>query len=192
MYGNIDMTNHSIINLKSQPVNPNDAVTKFYVDNDKLSVAGGTMTGDINMNTKSILNLAEPSTGQGAATKNYVYTKYNGANIFIGGSAGNSGVTGTGNVGIGIGNLSALTAGNDNTAVGYNALFNVTTGSSNTAVGINALNSVTSGSLSTAVGTFALGSNTSGMSNTAVGSSALAQNTTGSWKHCIRSTSTNA
>ncbi len=116
-------------------------------------------------------------------------------NTFVGKSAGNFTMTGTGNnTGVGASALVANTTGNNNTAVGRNALTTNTTGvqntavgsgslatcatvTNNTAVGYNALNVTTVGS-NTAVGASALAVNTTGV-NTAVGASALAANTTG-------------
>lgn len=41
-------------------------------DTSKLPLAGGTMTGAINMGTKAVTNMADPTNAQDAATKNYV------------------------------------------------------------------------------------------------------------------------
>ena len=46
------------------------------ITNPFLNLAGGTMTGDINMGSQKIIALADPTVAQGATTKNYVDTKY--------------------------------------------------------------------------------------------------------------------
>ena len=66
----LDMNHHSITNLKD-PTFGKEAATKDYAD-EKLSKAGGRMTGSINMRTHEITNLAEPTGNANAATKKYV------------------------------------------------------------------------------------------------------------------------
>ena len=69
---NSSLTGISSITGLTGPINPEDAASKYYVDtrdasrlvastayaNTKLSIAGGTMTGSINMGTKLITNVA--------------------------------------------------------------------------------------------------------------------------------------
>ncbi|HET6402712.1 MAG TPA: hypothetical protein VFH95_15110 [Candidatus Kapabacteria bacterium] len=95
--GNLDMGNHPINNV-TDPTNAQDAATKDYVDNGiatettraeaaestKLPLAGGTMTGAINMGTSGITNMANPTNAQDAATKSYVDSRAAGV-IPIGG-----------------------------------------------------------------------------------------------------------
>jgi len=96
---NLDLNNNKIINL-ANPTNPQDAATKFYVDN-----AGGTITlignvtgsgilntnitttlnmtldqipipvSNVNLNNHKIINLLDPTLAQDATTKNYVDTR---------------------------------------------------------------------------------------------------------------------
>lgn len=96
---NLDLNNNKIINL-ANPTNPQDAATKFYVDN-----AGGTVTlignvtgsgalntnitttlnmtldqipipvSNVNLNNHKIINLLDPTLAQDGATKNYVDTR---------------------------------------------------------------------------------------------------------------------
>jgi hypothetical protein len=54
-----------------------DAYTTTQVDSAlalKLNLSGGTMSGQINMGTNRITNMADPSSAQDAATKNYIDT----------------------------------------------------------------------------------------------------------------------
>ena len=96
MTGDIIMGSNNITGL-SAPTEETDAATKAYVDSKisdvtgevglvslddfntfkttVLPLAGGTMSGDINMgSTNGISNLAEPTEDSDAATKNYVDT----------------------------------------------------------------------------------------------------------------------
>lgn len=96
---NLDLNNNKIINL-ANPTNPQDAATKYYVDN-----AGGTITlignvtgsgilntnitttlnmtldqipipvSNVNLNNQKIINLLDPTLAQDGATKNYVDTR---------------------------------------------------------------------------------------------------------------------
>ncbi|HTY88054.1 MAG TPA: tail fiber domain-containing protein [Candidatus Acidoferrum sp.] len=101
-------------------------------------------------------------------------------NFFAGQGAGNSGMSGSQNTGVGNSALKNNTSGADNTADGSFALFRNTGGNFNTAVGDDALYSNTNGSDNTAEGTLALYSNTSGNFNTAIGYAALYNSTNGS------------
>ena len=75
--GGLDMnagTTATITNLAT-PTNPNDAATKGYADGlaaGKLNLSGGTMSGDIVMDSNKITGLLDPTSAQDAATKIYV------------------------------------------------------------------------------------------------------------------------
>ncbi len=75
--GDIAMSGQSITNLNPPPQNPNDAVTKGYVDNQikltgGLSISGITMQGDIDMNAHNVVGLSDPTNDDMAASKGYV------------------------------------------------------------------------------------------------------------------------
>lgn len=77
--GSLDMTAGSSATITglSTPVNASDAANKGYVDTQvgtRLPLAGGTMTGNINMNGYTIAYLATPTADSEAATKAYVDT----------------------------------------------------------------------------------------------------------------------
>jgi trimeric autotransporter adhesin len=108
-----------------------------------------------------------------------------GNNTFIGVNAGNFTMTSatswlaSGNTGVGVNALTALTDAGYNTAVGMNTLQATTTGSYNAAFGALALAANTTGVGNTAIGNTALQANTTASSSTAVGNAALTANTTG-------------
>jgi hypothetical protein len=57
------------------------------------------------------------------------------SNTILGYGAGNSSITGAGNIGLGLSNLKALTSGQGNSALAYGGLLNLTTGSFNIVIG---------------------------------------------------------
>ena len=86
----LDMNHNSITNLKD-PAFGGEAATKTYVDSSissvvsstagsiatRLPLSGGTMTGPLDMGTKSISNLPTPKTPSEATSKQYVDRQLN-------------------------------------------------------------------------------------------------------------------
>ena len=56
----------------ANPVDPQDAATKNYVDTTTVASAGDSMTGPLAMGGNKITGVGEPTNAQDAATKNYV------------------------------------------------------------------------------------------------------------------------
>jgi len=75
MTGILNMNSHRIINV-TDPVNPQDAATKNYVDAGAFLRLDGTsvMAGVINVGSHKIINLTDPTSPQDGATKAYVDT----------------------------------------------------------------------------------------------------------------------
>jgi hypothetical protein len=167
--------------------------------NSYLSLAGGTITGDL-VSTSATASTS-PTTGAirgaslgitGAIFAGTVSANsYNlipigrgggslGTNTITGVSVLQANTTGIGMAGFGTGALQSNTTGNYSTAVGVSALFSNITGSSLTAAGLNTLRSNTTGNNSSAFGVGALENNTTGNNLTASGVGALFSNITGS------------
>jgi hypothetical protein len=72
--GNQSAGDNKIIQLAA-PSDPTDAATKSYADT-KLSLLGGTMGGDINMNGHAINGLADPVDIGDGVNKNYIDNLY--------------------------------------------------------------------------------------------------------------------
>ena len=90
--GSLDMKGNIIYNV-AEPVNPQDVVTKVYIDNTKGSGVIGRKIGDAVsikenmdfMGKQKIKNLPDPVNDHDAATKEYVDTKTELGNIDMGG-----------------------------------------------------------------------------------------------------------
>ena len=75
MVGGIDMANNEIINVLL-PTRPGDAVNKHYSCS-KLSITGGTTTGDINMNgNNKVTRLQDPLLLGDAVNYNYLINRF--------------------------------------------------------------------------------------------------------------------
>ena len=132
MTGNLQMGNHKITGLRV-PTSSSDATTKKYVDDhiansspdlsDYLEKDGSvTMTGNLNMGTKKIVNLAAPTANTDAATKKYVDDKPSGGGGGSGDFKKDGSVTMTGNLNMGtkkIVNLAEPTAYTDSATKRY-------------------------------------------------------------------------
>ena len=70
MQTQLNMNHNSITNLKD-PQFGGEAATKSYADK-KLDLAGGTMTGDLDMGTKKIRNLGAPISSTDAVSADFV------------------------------------------------------------------------------------------------------------------------
>ena len=86
MLGTLDMGGFGIVN-QLDPTNPQDGATKNYVDTEiialgltgtgpYLELAGGTMTGAIDMGANQINNLADPTNPQDAVTRAFADANY--------------------------------------------------------------------------------------------------------------------
>jgi hypothetical protein len=128
----------------------------------KLSLTGGTVTGDTSFNGVNV--------GRGAGNVS--------TNTTVGTQALSANTTGTNNAAFGRQALRKVTTGGSNTAVGAESLVENLTGASNTAVGYGALYSSTA-SGNTGVGQQAGVAITTGADNTVVGNNALYNNATG-------------
>ncbi|MBC8488969.1 MAG: hypothetical protein H8D45_23360 [Bacteroidetes bacterium] len=104
---NLNMANNGITNLLN-PSNPQDAATKYYVDNNGDNLGNHLATQILNMNSNRIINVTNPSAPQDAATKSYVDSQVSGDNDWgINGDnvyTGTGGIYPSGNVGIGTDN----------------------------------------------------------------------------------------
>jgi hypothetical protein len=100
-------------------------------------------------------------------------------NTFVGGSAGNTTMTGIVNTGVGASALLSNQTGTANSAFGQGALYSNTTGGNNSAFGQSALSGNSTGGDNCAFGVVALASNTGGTLNNAFGNGALLNNVGG-------------
>ena len=140
-----------------------------------ISVTDAVASGNL------VLPTSTSTTGNILKGSNRFIHNFGTNNTFMGVSAGNFTMSGTGaNSAFGVSALTANTTGNNNTAIGANALPANTTGAFNTAVGSIALMSNTTGTRNTAIGYSTQSSNTIGTDNTSVGYNALATNTVSS------------
>jgi|HubBroStandDraft_1064217.scaffolds.fasta_scaffold00874_10 hypothetical protein len=136
-------------------------------------------TLEVNGNTQvdGNLSLSGSILENGAGT--LIWAPNNGSgNLAVGLNNLSSTTNGSNNTGVGVGALAGDNFGGYNTAVGASALSFVGSGVGNTAVGYDAL-SANSSNQNTAVGSEALVGNGGGEANTAVGASALMSNSSG-------------
>jgi hypothetical protein len=135
----------------------------------------GTITPAATLDVNGTVNAA---TGYNLAGSTFAFGSFTNQNAFFG-FAGNSTMTGAGNIASGYQALLFNTTGYANTANGWGALANNTIGCCNTATGNEALTHNTTGNTNTASGSSALQANTTGFANTATGDGALFFNTGG-------------
>lgn len=91
------------------------------------------------------------------------------SNCIVGDQAGNAGISGGSNTGLGVENLANLTTGDENVAIGTQALFTLTDGANNVAIGRQCMFSVTHSSQTVAIGGSAAANLTTGNQNIAIG-----------------------
>jgi hypothetical protein len=92
-----------------------------------------------------------------------------GNNVFYGPNTGNTGVTGSGNIGFGIFCLHNVSGGDDNVAMGDVCLPSLTYGNNNVAIGDGSLFNLTTGSENIAIGTNSMVIGVTGSQNVALG-----------------------
>ena len=73
----IDMDRKLITTLDTDENDDIYAVNMITMKNEAANLAGGTMTGNINMNSNKIINLPTPAVNTDAATKKYVDIEIN-------------------------------------------------------------------------------------------------------------------
>jgi hypothetical protein len=166
----------------SAPTNWERAIFDWNVTSNVLTI--GTQKGGT-----GVLRDVRVVGGLGGVAANLMFGVYqptaSGGNNWFFGEAGNTSVSGGGNVGIGGATqyrnqaMNVLSSGNYNMAIGGSALSKLTTGSNNVAIGARALDDTISGNDNVGLGYLAAGA-TTGNQNVAIGSYALANNTTGS------------
>jgi hypothetical protein len=148
---NIDKLLQTQINSKLEITAAANYATQNAL-NAKLSLSGGTMTGDLRLN--NVVKVGGSSTFE---------------NTLLGQDVLNSVTSGTQNVGIGKNTLKAITGGSWNTGLGYSSIELGTTATKNTGIGAYSLQSLTTGQYNTAVGFEAGKDLTTGTFNTYIG-----------------------
>jgi len=160
----------NMITLNGTTTNATDAATKTYVDNAVSAISGtsantpntlvlrdgsgnfsaGSISVTDTVVSGNVVLTANPSTsttGNILKGSNSFIHNFGTSNTFVGESAGNFTMSGSGqNSAFGKNALTANTTGNNNTVVGFNALNACTTGSSNVAIGSGTGTTLTTGS----------------------------------------------
>jgi hypothetical protein len=190
----VDSNNYSqtitalTINGLTDPMSPNEAANKNYVDFMLSSAQAWLKTGnDISYSTGNVgIGITNPihrleingdaiidgiRFGKGGTTTD---------NLAIGNSTFNPNAYGFQNVALGNNDLSTITSGSNNTAIGYGIGTLATTASQNTGLGYAALNWLATGNSNTGIGSQALYYISTGSGNTTLGFNAGSAITSGS------------
>jgi hypothetical protein len=142
--------------------------------------AGDISVGTVTLAGNLVLPVSSSTAGSLLQSGSRLLHSFGTNNVFLGRSAGNFTMLGSGNTAIGFFALLKNTSGDLNTALGIQALRENTSGRNNTAAGTEALLFNTIGANNTATGPNSLRHNISGDSNTATGFNALFFNEAGS------------
>jgi trimeric autotransporter adhesin len=151
----------------------------FHTDNGDATVVANAIT----FNAVSQAGGTVTFSGAGSTVRLNVTTSSN--NTTVGGSSGNTTLTGSNNTGFGFNTLNSLTTGSTNTAMGVNAGSRITTAIQNTLFGSNAGAALTTGNQNTLLGRGAGILMTTATNNIGVGSLSLGLMTTGTNNTCM-------
>ncbi len=195
---NIKINQGQIGGLDLTPIRNDNAVSKWYVDNNFAPKFGGAslwatstagtynvglgnvgvgttnplqqlhLTKSLRLETTTASDVGVIYKGTNRFIHNFQASGKEGRNTFIGEYAGNFTMNG----------INSFNASN-NIGIGYSSLNAMTTGYQNVALGVNTLKDNTTGTTNTAIGHASLEKNISGYSNTALGYAAAGDNTTG-------------
>lgn len=158
-----------------------DGDGNILADNNLTTAATWTFVGAVKFGTINTINLpTTTSLSVGTITYaggSFISIYHN--NVFLGQTAGNFTLTGTGNNGFGTAVHASLTTGSNNVTQGNSSSTAMTTGSNNSAIGTSAMTVATTGNNNTAIGAFSLSALIGGSSNAALGYQSGLQLTTG-------------
>lgn len=185
------------LQMSAGPTYSWSCVVDDNVDNTRVSKAGDTMTGTLNLPAGGLIvgaselyvngnvgigtasptqklqvvggDIAVGSTnGYRIGAQSILRHTVSSGNLALGVNAVNIAASGAQNIGIGTNALGGLSTGNDNVSIGPDALDALNTGAFNVAIGTNALGSLTANTSNTAIG-YSAGAVVTGANNTMIG-----------------------